>query len=98
MYDYSRQKQGANFMILPVCQKCSSIAAVLPESQQLSFVAWLLKWIAGYRQLHCSNCGTRWNHIAALSVFGLLERVIYLILAGEVGYLLWSHMPHWGVA
>ena len=81
-------------MFLPVCQKCSSTATVLPESQQLSFAARSLKWIAGHQQLHCNNCGARWNYMAALSAFGLLERAIYLILAGEICYLLWNYVPH----
>ena len=81
-------------MFLPVCQKCNLSATVLPESQQQSFAKRLLRWIAGQQQLRCGNCGTRWTQMSALSVFGLLERAIYLILAGKVCYLLWSYMSH----
>ena len=81
-------------MFSPVCQKCNLSATVIPASQKQLLAERLLKQIAGYQQLHCNNCGARWNQMEALNIFGLLERVIFLILAGEVCYLLWSYIPH----
>ena len=79
-------------MFLPVCQKCNSSA--LPVRQWRPFFDRVLKMATGYQQLRCSHCGARWSQSTALSLFGFLERVIYLILTGEVCYLLWSYIRH----
>ena len=72
-------------MFFPVCQKCNSTISDDIPSQ--AFMHRLLKLAAGFQQVRCGNCGSQW---AALNVFDFSIRMVYLLLVGEICYLLWN--------
>lgn len=67
------------------CRKCSStVSNVIPPQ---STGHRLLKLVAGYQLVRCGKCGSQ---SATMNVFDFSIHMIYLLLIGEICYLLWN--------